>query len=110
MALMELPLGDRLQILQDLLSCTGKMYGWCYDVEGKLIGTNCPDKVLDNVFSSAGCMEAVQQHAKEHREPILISIPYGLSWSAAFEFEGDAVKRIHVFGPVTSVERSVVSW
>ena len=45
MALMDLPLGDRLQILQDLLSCTGKMYAWCYDAEGRLLGTNCPDKV-----------------------------------------------------------------
>ena len=106
MALMDLPLGDRLRALQDLLSCTGKMYAWCYDAEGKLLGTNCPDRVLDNVFSAAGCMEVVQKHAKEHREPILISIPYGLSWSAAFEFEEYALKRIHVFGPVTSVELS----
>ena len=71
MVLMNLDLGDRLQILQDLLSCTGKMYAWCYDADGKLLGTNCPDKVLDNVFSAAGCMEAVQKHTKEHREPIL---------------------------------------
>ena len=106
MALMDLPLGERLQVLQDLLSCTGKMYAWCYDAEGKLLGTNCPDKVLDQVFFSSGCMEAVQNHAKAHREPILLSNHYGLSWSAAFEFEGDELKRIHVFGPTTTTELS----
>lgn len=106
MALMELPLGERLQVLQDLLSCTGKMYAWCYTPEGKLLGTNCPDRVLDNVFSAAGCMEAVKNHAALHREPIMLSIPYGLNWSTAFEFEGDALKRIHVFGPTTTTELS----
>ena len=106
MALMDLPLGERLQVLQDLLSCTGKMYAWCYDAEGKLLGTNCPDKVLDQVFFSSGCMEAVQNHARAHREPILLSNHYGLSWSAAFEFEGDELKRIHVFGPTTTTELS----
>ena len=106
MALMDLPLGERLQVLQDLLSCTGKMYAWCYDAEGKLIDTNCPDKVLDQVFFSSGCMEAVQNHAKAHRQPILLSNHYGLSWSAAFEFEGDELQRIHVFGPTTTTELS----
>ena len=104
MALMDLPLGERLRVLQDLLSCTGKMYAWCYDAEGKLIDTNCPDRVLDDVFSTTGCMEAVRHHAREHREPILLSIPYGLSWSAAFEFDGDGLQRIHVFGPTTTTE------
>ena len=106
MALMDLPLGDRLRVLQDLLSCTGKMYGWCYDADGKLLGTNCPDTVLDNVFTVTGCMQTAKDHVKEHREPILISIPYGLSWSAAFEFEEDVLQRIHVFGPIVSVELS----
>ncbi len=104
MALMDLPLGERLRVLQDLLSCTGKMYAWCYDAEGKLIDTNCPDRVLDDVFSATGCMEAVRHHAREHREPILLSIPYGLSWSAAFEFDSDGLQRIHVFGPTTTTE------
>ncbi len=109
MSLMELPLGERLRILQELLSCTGRMYGWCYDAQGELIGTNCPDTVLDKVFRSTGCMEAVQNHVKEHREPLVLSIPQGLSWSAAFEHEEQVLQRIHVFGPITTVELSPVA-
>jgi AraC-like DNA-binding protein len=92
-------LDDRLQILQELLSCLGKVYGWCYDAEGNLLGTNCPDRVLDNFFSSTGCLDAVLRHGAESRFPILLSIPYGLSWSAVFEQEDGKLKRIHVFGP-----------
>ena len=106
MALLELPLGDRLRILQELLSCTGKMYAWCYSADGRLLGTNCPDTVLDQVFSVTGCMAAVKQHAEGHREPIMISIPYGLSWSAAFEHEDGVLKRIHVLGPAATSELS----
>lgn len=106
MALMDLSLDERLDVLHDLLSLTGKLYTWCYDAEGKLLETNCPDRVLDSFFLVAGCMEAVQNHAKEHTEPILLSISYGLSWSAALEFCEGVLKRIHVFGPVTTSEFS----
>ncbi len=106
MALMELPIDERLLILQELLSCTGKIYLWSYDSKGKLLSTNCPDRVLDTIFTTTGCLDTVQMHAGEHKEPIVVSIPYGLSWSAAFEFENDDLKCIHVLGPTTTTELS----
>lgn len=106
MGLLSLPISERLECLQELLSCTGKMYLWTYDSSGKLLETSCPDRVLNNVFSSTGCMGAVLRHAEEHCEPLVISIPYGLSWSAAFETENDQLEKIHVLGPVCSIELS----
>ena len=74
MGLLSLPISERLECLQELLSCTGKMYLWTYDSSGKLLETSCPDRVLNNVFSSTGCMGAVLRHAEEHCEPLVISI------------------------------------
>ena len=48
---------ERLEYLQELLSCTGKVYRWSYDREGNLLDTNCPDKVLNTVFIYAGCID-----------------------------------------------------
>lgn len=104
--LSSMPVSQRLECLIDLMSCTGRMYSWTYNAEGRLEETNCPDRVLDNVFSSTGCMDAVLKHSTEHRNPIMLSIPYGLSWSAAFEFEEDTLKKIYVFGPVSPAELS----
>lgn len=106
MSLTSLPISERLDCLVELLSCTGKMYLWTYDAGGTLLETNCPDRVLNDVLFSTGCMDAILAHTAEHWEPIVVSIPYGLSWSAAIEQAEGRVARIHVFGPVTSVELS----
>ena len=106
MSLLERPVPERLEYLQELLSCTGKVYRWSYDREGNLLDTNCPDKVLNTVFIYAGSIDALLAHAQESRLPIMLSNDYGLNWSAALEFDGDVLQRFHVFGPVTTMELS----
>ncbi len=105
MSLLSHPVLERLESLDELISCAGTMYRWSYDPEGELLETNCPDTVLSKAFKSTGCLDAVLRHAEEHREPIVISVSYGLSWCAVLEF-GDELERIHVLGPIATAELS----
>ena len=109
MAIFSMPISERLECLQELLSCTGTLYRWVYDAEGKLLETNCPDRVLDKFFISSGCKETVLSVKEEQLEPIIVSVPFGLNWSAAFETENDELKHIHVLGPITTSEFSFES-
>ena len=83
MSLFSLPLSERLECLEDLLSCCGQFNGWIYDEKGELIKTNSPHLMLHKIFVSSGCMDVLLKHAGEHREPLIMSIPYGLNWGAA---------------------------
>ena len=106
MSLFSLPLSERLECLEDLLSCCGQFNGWIYDEKGELIKTNSPHLMLHKIFVSSGCMDVLLKHAGEHREPLIMSIPYGLNWGAAFEYESGKLKAIHVLGPVSATDVS----
>lgn len=106
MSMQDMTIDQRLENLLELLECTGGIYRWTYDAEGTLLETNCSDHVLDKVFSVTGCLQKLTEHAVISAEPVLLSIPYGLSWSAAVEKDGDTPLRLHVLGPVTSAELS----
>lgn len=106
MTLSEMTIDERLDCLQELLSCTGKMYRWTYDCRGELLNTNCPDLALDKAFRSTGCMQEVLSYSQDNTAPMIMSVPFGLTWSTTFEVEEEEIVRIHVFGPVTSTELS----
>ena len=106
MSLLSLPVAERLNYLQELLSVNNKMYVWSYDSEGNLLDTNCPDMVLDSIFNSTGCRESVLEHAKVSRNPLVLGVLFGLLWSCSYEYQDERLLRIHVFGPVTTSELS----
>ena len=43
---------SRLTFFGELLSCHTRFYLWSYDSEGSLLGTNCPDLVLNKIFQN----------------------------------------------------------
>ena len=106
MSLMSLPVKERLGCLLDLISCTGSVYIWTYNLDGELIETNCPDRVLHKVFLSTECMSTVLEHFSSSSMPIMVSIAYGLNWCAVKEPEGTEPAKIHVFGPTTTSDMS----
>lgn len=95
---------SRLSFFSDMLSCQSRFYLWNYDAEGALLGTNCPDIVLNKVFQKSSCYAHMLEKASESNYPILMSTPAGLIWAACFERTGDELIRIHVLGPVYTTE------
>ena len=43
---------QNMMLLSELVQCGGNVYTWCYDAQGKLLRSNCPDEA----FLASGMM------------------------------------------------------
>lgn len=97
---------QNLALLRELLGCGEQIYLWCYDADGQLLRTNCPDAVLGTIFAHIGASEHMKSYSQAHRNPLLLGAPLGLMWCTVFEYRADALARIHLIGPVFNTEAS----
>lgn len=50
---------QNLELFQGLMLVSGDVYTWCYDADGKLLSSNCPDQaVFATVFDTFGCQRS----------------------------------------------------
>lgn len=64
---------QNMKLFQELLRCGGEVYTWCYNVNGGLLETNCPDEnVLATAFSVLGCHGKMMAHWREQSTPIML--------------------------------------
>lgn len=95
---------SRLTFFGELLSCHARFYLWSYDPVGSLLDTNCPDLVLNKVFQRSPCYTKMLESASLSELPVIMSVPFGLMWTAVFERDGGELVRIHLLGPVFTTE------
>lgn len=97
-----------MAVFRELLRCGGEIYTWCYDADGTLLESNCPDEgVLATAFSVLGCHERMMAHWKDHSTPITLGNDMALAWNAAFEEKDGRPYRAWVIGPVFYTEVSM---
>ncbi len=97
-----------MAVFRELLRCGGEIYTWCYDADGNLLESNCPDEgVLAAAFSVLGCHERMMSHWKDHTTPITLGSDMALAWNAAFEEKDGRPYRAWVIGPVFYTEVSM---
>ena len=73
-----------------LIQCGGSVYTWCYNADGTLLKSNCPDEaLLSGVFSVFGCVQRMVEYGREHATPITLGTALGMMWDAAIEKDGD---------------------
>lgn len=104
MSILSLSIEERISCLGELLCCNGNMFSWVYDAQGTLLDTNCEELILNTLFSATDCMQYMLEYGRENCAPLVLSIPYGLMWSAAFEFSGEELAQIYALGPVSTPE------
>lgn len=98
---------DKLDFFADLMSCGGDCYLWAYDTKGEFIASNSGNNLFHKLFLKSGLMDYLLEYIKENSDPIILSIPYGLMWGAAFQKDANGnIKRIYLNGPVTTQELS----
>lgn len=98
---------EKVALFQGQIGCDGNIYTWCYDADGQLLHSNCPQEMLlATAFSLLGCKDAAFAHGAEHDEPIQPGTALGLIWTVAFEKEAGTLKRVYVLGPVFTTEAS----
>lgn len=91
-------LQDRLSFFRELLACDQTIYYWCFDGEGQLIASNCPEEtVFFPLLRHSGCLEYAL--ATPVKEPMILSNAAGLTWAAVWEIREDERYRLHVIGP-----------
>ena len=92
---------QNMLLFAELIQCGGNVYTWCYDAEGKLLRSNCPDEAfLASTFELFGCKQRMLEHGQRDNVPVTLGTALGLLWGAAFEKEEGKLKRVWVIGPV----------
>lgn len=88
-------------LFSELIRCGGDVYTWCYNVDGTLLKSNCPDEAfLSGAFDLFGCKLRMIEYGTAHATPVTLGTALGMVWAAAFEKDGDTLKRAWVIGPV----------
>ena len=88
----------------EALTCKPTIYSSCYDYEGTLLSSNCPDTFFHTAFARVGCLRYMLEYAKASRLPLILSAELGALWCACF-----AEDAIYVIGPVFNTEISMAS-
>ncbi len=92
---------QNMMLLSELVQCGGNVYTWCYDAQGVLLRSNCPDEAfLASAFELFGCKQRMLEHGNRDDVPVTLGTALGLLWGAAFEKEEGKLKRVWVIGPV----------
>lgn len=94
---------QNLALFEELLCCGGNIYLWCYDIEGNLLYSSCPDDMLFHLtFSFLGCKERALQIGKKGGQPQAVGTSHGLIWGIDFVYQEDGFQKMYVIGPVFS--------
>ena len=92
---------QNMTLFSEMIRCGGDIYTWCFDADGKLLQSNCPDAgFLSGAFDLFGCRKKMLDYGKRHTKPVTLGTALGMTWAAAFEKDGDTLKRVWVIGPV----------
>lgn len=99
-----------IELFQELVGCGSSIYTWCYDGEGRLLHSNCPEEALfAHAFSLFGCRDEMLRLAADRDAPVALGTALGLVWAAAFEKSEGRLCRAYVIGPMFFSEVSVQS-
>lgn len=92
-----------MDYLAELLLCGDPVYLWCYDADGNLQSSNCPEEgMLHAAFELLGCKARMLEYGAEHETPVTLGTALGVQWGACYERVDGAVRRCWVIGPVFS--------
>lgn len=91
---------QNMALLGELIRCGGEIYTWCYQTDGTLLRSNCPDEaILAAAFTQLGCKQRMLDHT-DAEAPILLGTAIGLNWYADFERRDGKLLRCWLIGPV----------
>lgn len=60
-----------MALLAELVQCGGLIFTWCYNENGTLLHSNCPDQAfLSGVFDLFGCKQQMMEYGTDHDPPL----------------------------------------
>ncbi len=101
---------QNMSLFKELVRCGSDIYTWCYDTNGYLLESNCPEQeLLATAFSFLGCKERMLDYWRESSYPVTLGSGLGLVWGAAFEYQNEEPYRAWVLGPFFYTDVSMKS-
>ncbi len=99
---------QNLALLQELLCCGSNIYTWCYDSDGNLLSSNCPDESLfAKAFSLLGCLDRALRLSQNPGQPQVVGTSFGLIWGVDYVYRENTFQRMYVIGPAFSYNISM---
>ncbi len=91
-------LQNDLMLFRELLFCDAPIYYWCYDGDGALMASSCPEEtVFHPIFRHSGCLDYAL--AAQVEEPMVLSGASNIAWAGVWEIRDDTRYRLHIIGP-----------
>ena len=86
---------QNMELFSELIQCGDNIYTWCYNADGSLLQSNCPEAgFLSGAFDLFGCKKKMLDYGSRHTKPVTLGTAIGMTWAAAFEKDGSALKRV----------------
>lgn len=87
-------------LFRELVSCHSDVYMWTYDMQGRLLESNCPyEQILSFVYSVFGCKEKMLEYGAQNTMPLCLGTELGISWLLGYYKEDGILKKIYAVGP-----------
>lgn len=107
MALAKREIGQRVNLLFDMLAASHGLDHWVYNAQGECLRTSSKSMVLDTILAHGGGKRELLEMGQAGNTPILLTLPLGLVWIVAFERQEDRLERAYVLGPAFHTEISI---
>ncbi|MDN5315482.1 MAG: hypothetical protein PWP10_4232 [Clostridiales bacterium] len=99
---------QNIDLFRELVRCGSEIFTWCYDAEGQLLHSNCPDETLfATAFAVFNCKVRMLEHFSENDSPIILGTAIGLIWGAACDKSDKNKIQYYVIGPVFFLDLSM---
>ena len=97
----------KLGVFSDMMLKVWKVFFWQYDSENILVSSTCPNEELfDNLITVGGCKSRLVDACLTNKKASMVADFTGLIWIAVPHFDGDALSKWYVIGPVFASEVS----
>lgn len=93
---------ERISFFCELISCHYNLNLWTYNEQVELLNTNSLDSDLStDTIVTLGFADKLKKYGQSlNAKPLLLGTDFGLLWLVAYEYDNNALFRIHVLGPV----------
>lgn len=96
-----LEIQESLNRISGLFGVTETIYTWCYNENGTLLMSNCPEEsILNAAFDLVLCKHRMLEHYQRSEHPYIAALPFGLVWLTALAQDEAGSRYIFAMGPV----------
>ena len=68
---------QNMKLFSELIQCGGNIYTWCYNADGSLLQSNCPEAgFLSGAFDLFGCKKKMLDYGSRHTTPVTLGTAY----------------------------------